>query len=154
MEFAKPKELLNKVAEPALVKFLTKFYPALMPSVEEEKKDDGVPESITGDKSSLPHCHYTFNHRRIIAKIRKMGYYAVDAERLHRQLLHDELQANDMYDFKKFDEDNPAVTVVQEDEETKDTDKTDGPLVDVKDTSDKKEEEKKEEEKKEEEKKK
>ena len=49
MEFAAPKKIINDIAEKALVKFLKKYYPEIMPTeVEEEKKagEDGVPQSL------------------------------------------------------------------------------------------------------------
>ena len=45
MEFATPKKLMNEVAEPALVKFLKKFYPEIF--ADDQKKDDGVPDSLS-----------------------------------------------------------------------------------------------------------
>ena len=51
-----------------------------------------------------------------------MGYYVGEAERLYRQLLHDELRFYDLYNFGKFEEDNPVVSEVPEDAEKPATD--------------------------------
>ena len=44
-----------------------------------------------------------------------MGYFAGEAERLYRQLLHDELRHYDLYNFGKFEEENPTISEVPED---------------------------------------
>ena len=41
-----------------------------------------------------------------------MGYFVSEAERLSRQLLHDELRFYDLYDFGRFEEENPVVSEV------------------------------------------
>ena len=113
----------------------------------------------------LPDCYYSFAHRRAYAKVRRLGYYAPEAERLGRFLIHDELQFYNLYDFKSFDEANPVVTTVDDAEEKKTEEKKEGDEAlikekttdgteEKKDGEEKKEEEKKEEEKKEEAKKK
>ena len=74
--------------------------------------------------------------------MRRMGYFAPESERLNRFLIHDELQYYDLYDFKSFDEDNPAVVTVGDDkeEEKKEDDKDetkDTTLIKEKDEADK-----------------
>ena len=46
-----------------------------------------------------------------------MGYFVSEAERLSRQLLHDELRFYDLYDFGRFEEENPVVSEVPQNEE-------------------------------------
>ena len=46
-----------------------------------------------------------------------MGYYVAEAERISRQLLHDELRFYGLYDFGKFEEDNPVVSVIPENDD-------------------------------------
>lgn len=46
-----------------------------------------------------------------------MGYFVGEAERLSRELLHDELRFYGLYDFGQFEEDNPVVSVVPQDED-------------------------------------
>ena len=74
----------------------------------------------------LPDCYYSFAHRRAYAKVRRLGYYAPEAERLGRFLIHDELQFYNLYDFKSFDEANPVVTTVDDAEEKKTEEKKEG----------------------------
>ena len=41
-----------------------------------------------------------------------MGYFVAEAERLYRQLIHDELRYYKLYDFSEFEESNPVVSEV------------------------------------------
>ena len=118
MEFSKPKRLMYEFAEPVLVTLLKKFMPDIFTA--EENRDDGIPASLS--EKVLPDHYYSFQHRRVYAKLRRMGYYVGEAERLYRQLLHDELRFYDLYNFGKFEEDNPVVSEVPEDAEKPATD--------------------------------
>lgn len=73
-------------------------------------RDDGIPASLS-EKILCDH-YYSFRHRRVYAKLRQTNYFVGEAERLYRQLLHDELRFYDLYDFAKFEEENPVVTQV------------------------------------------
>jgi len=114
-EFAKPKRLIF-FAETVLVKLLRKFTPEIF--VAEEHRDDGIPASLS--EKVLPDHYYSFRHRRVFAKLRATNYFVGEAERLYRQLLHDELRFYDLYDFTKFEEENPVVTLVSDGETAKD----------------------------------
>ena len=111
MEYAKPKKLMFEFAEPILVKILKHFIPEIFTS--ESAREDGVPSSIV--EKVLPDHYYSFAHRRIYAKLRRMNYFVGEAEKLYRQLLHDELKHYDLYDFGKFEEENPVVSEVPDD---------------------------------------
>ena len=115
MEFAKPKRLMNEFAEPVLVQLLKKFIPEIFKA--EESRDDGIPSSLT--EKVLPDHYHSFEYRTVFAKLRRLGYFVVDAERQYRQLLHDELRYYGLYDFAKFEESNPVVTTVPDAEESK-----------------------------------
>jgi len=106
MEFAKPKRLMNEFAEPVLVELLKKFIPEIFKA--ETSRDDGIPTSLT--EKILPDHYHSFEFRVVYAKLRRLGYFVVEAERLYRQLLHDELRYYNLYDFAKFEEENPVVS--------------------------------------------
>ncbi len=97
-------------AEPVLIKLLQKFTPEIFKA--EENRDDGIPASLS--EKILPDHYYSFTHRRLFAKLRKMNYFVGESERLYRQLLHDQLRYYDLYDFGKFEEENPVVSEVPE----------------------------------------
>ena len=88
MEFAKPKRLMFEFAEPVLQKLLKKFAPEIFPN-QESQSDDGIPASLS--EKVLPDHYYSFKHHRVYAKLRRMGYFVGEADRLYKQLLHDEL---------------------------------------------------------------
>jgi len=48
-----------------------------------------------------------------------MGYFVNEADRLYRQLLHDELRMYKLYDFETFEEENPVLVEVKEEEKEK-----------------------------------
>ena len=108
MEYAKPKRMMFEFAEPVLVKLLKKFLPEIFQA--EEKRDDGIPSGLS--EKVLPDHYYSFQHRRVYMKLRRMGYFLGEAERLYRQLLHDELKHYKLYDFGTFEEENPVVSEV------------------------------------------
>ena len=58
-----------------------------------------------------------------------MGYFAGEAERLYRQLLHDELRHYDLYNFGKFEEENPTISEVPEDSDKPKQDSEKGDLI-------------------------
>ena len=95
MEYAKPKRMMFEFAEPVLVMILKKFLPEVY--TDEENRNDGVPTGLS--EKVLPDHYYSFQHRLVYAKLRRMGYFVVESERLHRQLLHDELRYYELYDF-------------------------------------------------------
>ena len=115
MEYAKPKRLMQEFAEPILVRLLKKYIPDIF--VIEEIRDDGIPASLS-EKGALPDHYYSFAHRRVYAKLRRMGYFVGEADRLYRQLLHDELRFYRLYDFSNFEEENPVVSEVAPDEDS------------------------------------
>jgi len=80
MEFAMPKRLMFEFAEPVLLMCLKKFTPELFPA--EENKNDGIPLSLS--EKVLPDQYYSFEYRRVYARLRRMGYFVVEAERLYR----------------------------------------------------------------------
>ena len=106
MEYAKGKRLMFEFAEPVLIRLLQKFTPEIFKA--EENRDDGIPASLS--EKVLPDHYYSFQHRRLYAKLRKMNYFVGEAERLYRQLLHDQLRYYDLYDFAKFEEENPVMS--------------------------------------------
>ena len=95
MEFSKPKRIMCEFAEPVLIAFLRRFVPEIFRA--EENRDDGIPASLS--EKVLPDHYYSFLHRRVYAKLRRMNYFVGESERLSRQLLHDELRYYDLYDF-------------------------------------------------------
>ena len=113
MEYSKPKRLMYEFAEPVLVAILKHFVPEIYKA--EENRDDGIPASLS--EKVLPDHYYSFYHRRVYAKLRRMGYFVGEAERLSRQLLHDELRYYDLYDFVKFEEENPVVSEIPQDDD-------------------------------------
>ena len=59
--------------------------------------------------------------------MRRMNYFVGEAERLYRQLLHDQLRYYNLYDFSNHEEENPVVSEVPDDSDaTKKTEKSDG----------------------------
>jgi hypothetical protein len=48
-----------------------------------------------------------------------MGYFVNEADRLYRQLLHDELRMYKLYDFETFEEENPVLVEVKDEESEK-----------------------------------
>ena len=102
-------------AEPVLIAFLRRFVPEIFRA--EENRDDGIPASLS--EKVLPDHYYSFQHRRMYAKLRRMNYFVGESERLSRQLLHDELRFYGLYDFGQFEEDNPVVSEVPQDENGK-----------------------------------
>ena len=80
MEFAKSKRLMFDFAEPVLVTLLKKFTPELFNS--EESKNDGIPVSLSA--KVLPDQYYSFQHRRVYAKLRRAGYFCGESEKLYR----------------------------------------------------------------------
>ena len=111
MEYAKPKKIMQEFAEPILVRLLKKFMPEVYPpQTEREGADDGIPASLS--QKVLEDHYYSFAHRRVYAKLRRMGYFVAEAERLYRQLIHDELRYYKLYDFSEFEESNPVVSEV------------------------------------------
>lgn len=136
MEYARGKRLIFEFAEPVLIKLLQKFCPEIFKA--EENRDDGIPASLS--EKILPDHYYSFCHRRLFAKLRRMNYFVGEAERLYRQLLHDQLRYYNLYDFATFEEENPVVseipdetTKTKEDQEkkpeTKDASADDKPLI-------------------------
>ena len=115
MEFAKPKRIMNEFAEPVLVELLKKYVPGIFESTT--SREDGIPTSLT--EKVLPDHYHSFEYRRYYAKLRRQSYTVVEAERLYRQLLHDELKFYGLYDFGDFEEENPVMTVVDEAAEEK-----------------------------------
>ena len=113
MEFSKPKRIMHEFAEPVLVMILKKFAPEIFKA--EENRDDGIPASLS--EKVLPDHYCSFQHRRVYTRLRRMGYFVGEAERLSRELLHDELRFYGLYDFGQFEEDNPVVSVVPQDED-------------------------------------
>jgi len=79
MELAIPKKLMNDFAEPVLVKFLKEFNPELFP---ESDKNDGVPAALSS--KVLPDSYYSFAHRRVYAKLRKLGYFIPDSKKCYQ----------------------------------------------------------------------
>ena len=108
MEYARGKRLIFEFAEPVLIKLLQKFCPEIFKA--EENRDDGIPASLS--EKILPDHYYSFCHRRLFAKLRRMNYFVGEAERLYRQLLHDQLRYYNLYDFATFEEENPVVIEV------------------------------------------
>ena len=53
------------------------------------------------------------------AKLRRLGYFVGEADRLYRQLLHDELRMYKLYDFETFEEENPVLVEVKDEEKEK-----------------------------------
>ena len=100
MEFAKPKRLMQEFAEPTLAKLLRQFYPELFPSSD---KNDGIPETLSA--KVLPDNYYSFQHRRVYAKLRRLGYFIPDSLKCYQQLLFDELKHYNLYDFAKYEQD-------------------------------------------------
>ena len=125
MEFSKPKRIMFEFAEPVLITLLKKFMPEIFSA--EENRDDGIPASLS--EKVLPDHYYSFQHRRVYAKLRRMGYFAGEAERLYRQLLHDELRHYDLYNFGKFEEENPTLSEVPEDSDKPKQDGEKGDLI-------------------------
>ena len=80
MEFSKPKRIMYEFAEPVLLAILKKFVPEIFKA--EENRDDGIPASLS--EKVLPDNYYSFQHRRVYAKLRRMGYFVGEAERLSR----------------------------------------------------------------------
>ena len=80
MEYAKPKRLMHEFAEPLLIKILQKFLPEIFKA--EVNRDDGIPASLS--EKILPDHYYSFQHRRVYMKLRRMGYFLPEAERLYR----------------------------------------------------------------------
>ena len=80
MEYAKGKRLMFEFAEPVLIKLLQKFIPEIFKA--EENRDDGIPASLS--EKILPDHYYSFTHRRLFAKLRKMNYFVGESERLYR----------------------------------------------------------------------
>ena len=80
MEYAKPKRMMFEFAEPVLVMILKKFLPEVY--ANEENRNDGVPTGLS--EKVLPDHYYSFQHRRVYAKLRRMGYHVVESDRLHR----------------------------------------------------------------------
>ena len=118
MEFSKPKRIMYEFAEPVLIAFLKHHAPEIFKA--EENRDDGIPASLS--EKVLPDHYYSFQHRRVYAKLRRMNYFVGESERLSRQLLHDELRFYGLYDFGQFEEDNPVVSEVpQDDDQNKDS---------------------------------
>ena len=124
MEYAKPKRMMYEFAEPVLLKLLKHFVPEIF---QAEARDDGIPVSLS--EKVLPDHYHSFQHRRVYMKLRRMGYYVGEAERLYRQLLHDELKHYDLYDFGRFEEENPVVSEV--------VDEADAEKKEAEDTGDK-----------------
>ena len=115
MEYSKPKRLMYEFAEPVLVAVLKKFVPEIFKA--EENRNDGIPASLS--EKVLPDHYHSFQHRRVYAKLRRMGYFVGEAEQLSRQLLHDELRHYDLYDFgKSEDEKQPEQAPVEEAKES------------------------------------
>ena len=96
------------------MRLLKKYIPEIF--VVEEIRDDGIPASLS-EKGALPDHYYSFAHRRVYAKLRRMGYFVGESDRLYRQLLHDELRFYKLYDFTDFEEENPVVSEVVPDED-------------------------------------
>ena len=88
MEYAKPKALLD-FAEQTLSTLLKKVLPELFP--------DPATSGVLSQKV-LPDHYYSFRHRRVYAKVRKMGYFVEEAQRLYGQILADELRLYQMCD--------------------------------------------------------
>ena len=109
MEFAKPKRLMNEFAEPVLVGILKKYYPEIFKAAE--SREDGIPSSLT--EEVLPDHYHSFECRRVQAKLRRLAYYVVDAERQYRKLLHDELKYYGLYDFGRQEEESKAASDAQ-----------------------------------------
>ena len=86
MEFAKPKQIMLEFAEPTLLKLLKHFYPELFPNSD---KNDGIPEALSA--KVLPDNYYSFTHRRVYAKLRRLGYFIPDSIGIYQKLLYDEL---------------------------------------------------------------
>jgi hypothetical protein len=100
MELAIPKKLMNEFAEPVLKKFLKEFNPELFP---ESDKKDGVPAALSA--KVLPDSYYSFQHRRVYAKLRKLGYFIPDSIKCYQQLIFDELKFYNLYSFTKYEQD-------------------------------------------------
>ena len=104
MEFAKPKQLMTEFAKPVLLRILKKFKPsqeekAQPEATAEETKDDDVKADPVNEKEEeMPAGYYTFQYRRFYAKLRRIGYFVGESERLYRQLLHEELKFYDLAD--------------------------------------------------------
>ena len=99
MEFAKPKKMMQEFAEPLLVKILKYFSPQSFPS---ETKDDGVPTDFSS--KILPDNYYSFSHRRVWSKLRRLQYFVPDCIQNYQKLLFDELKFYDLYDFTKYEQ--------------------------------------------------
>ena len=100
MEFAKPKKMMQEFAEPLLVKFLKHFSPQSFPS---EPKNDGVPTDFSS--KILPDNYYSFAHRRVWSKLRRLQYFVPDCVHNYQKLLFDELKFYKLYDFTQYEKD-------------------------------------------------
>ena len=99
MEFAKPKKMMQEFAEPLLVKILKHFSPD---SFSASSKNDGVPTDFSS--KILPDNYYSFNHRRVWAKLRRLHYFVPDCLQNYQKLLFDELTFYGIYDFTKYEQ--------------------------------------------------
>lgn len=80
MEFAKPRRLMNEFAEPVLVELLKKYLPEIFEV--STSREDGIPTSLT--EKVLPDHYHSFEYRRVYARLRRISYYVLDAERQYR----------------------------------------------------------------------
>jgi len=71
---------------------------------------------VQDESKVLPDNRYSFEYRRIYAKFRKLYSFLNDAEAQTRNLLYDELKFYKLYDFARFDEENPVIEEVKQEE--------------------------------------
>lgn len=96
---------------------LEKFYPELT----------NAKENVFANKI-FPDSYYSFKHRRIWAKLRRIGFFVKESENALRSLLYDEFHFyTDLYDFSQFETENPIIETIQE--ETIAANNTDAPLI-------------------------
>lgn len=77
---------MHEFAVPTLQKFNSNFYPGV--------------ESV----KELIDCHYSFQYRRVWAKIRRVCYFISESEKLYRSLIYDELKHYNIYEFEVPDQ--------------------------------------------------
>ena len=109
MEFAKPKKMLQEFAEPLLVKILKHFSPD---SFSTSASNDGVPTDFS--TKILPDNYYSFAHRRVWAKLRRLHYFVPDCLQNYQRLLFDELTFYDLYNFTKYEQEKKDKEMARE----------------------------------------
>lgn len=75
--------------------------------------------------------YLVFQNRRVYAKLRRLGYFVPECEELYKRLIFDQLNAYEgMYNFKKFEVENPIIEEVKV-AQVEPTDDVSEPKIDV-----------------------